>query len=98
MPRKVYSLTSIISAIPNADGSRIAVFTLSLNNNGLDLWVINRRLGSGRLVYPYISVWSPSDSQWDGDRLVFQRGKEYWSIKYNGKDFKPVLEQRWWQQ
>jgi hypothetical protein len=98
MPRKVYSLTSIIRVIPNSDGSRIAVFTISLTNNDLDLWVINRRLGSGRLVYPYISAWSLADSEWDGNRLVFERAKEYWSIKYNGKDLKPVLEQRWWQQ
>ena len=87
-----FDMPSIYRAIPSPDGAKIALVTESETGYGDDLWMLDRRSRKLKLAHPGMYVdWDGNEGfSWDGDRLVFNRGDRYWSIRSDGSDLKRI--------
>jgi hypothetical protein len=92
----------ILAAVPNGDGSKIAILVLPNRDAGVDLWVFNRRTDRVRLIRPALDIDAyPSSKQrivWRSDTIVFRAGIDtYCSIHSDGSHIAPVTrDQEGW--
>lgn len=84
----------ITHVVPNANGTKVALFVTSYRGSGLDLWVLDRMSHRLKLLRPSLVGnygLGQSHVAWDGDRLVFHY-RQCWSILSDGSDLKLVSD------
>jgi hypothetical protein len=83
-------------ALPNPDGTKVALFVTPPGTSGEDLWMLDLQSGVCRIVRPDIqSPRAKTPAVWLGDKLILPgQGADSWSIRADGSDWTHIDNRR----
>ena len=79
----------ISNILPSPSGRWIALFIVPRHVRGPDLWILDTRSRKLKLIRPGLDVWWDNKA-WEGDRLLYAKGSDYWSINPDGSGLKRI--------
>jgi hypothetical protein len=79
----------ITNILPSPSGRWIALFIVPRHVRGPDLWILDTRSRKMKLIRPGLDEWWDNKA-WEGDRLLYAEGSDFWSINQDGSGLKRI--------